>query len=232
MSEKPDGPAPEPGTGEESPAPGRWSRWLPPWARRRPAIAATSAGILAAAAVALVVFAVTRPSAPRLEYASLPGQPCALVSSAELARYMPGATGTPVNANTSFPTVKIGGCKWSSTSGGEDRTLGAAAFVFGAPGAISDAQQSYRHTLADLGCRCKGVTVSRRTVTGLGDEATELFIAAAPDANPASAPNATSPGNTLIVHSSNAMVIISLNTTGTASGAPLASPPSAVQLAG
>jgi hypothetical protein len=79
-----------------------------------------------------------RPVPPRPAYASLP-EPCALVGPATLARYLPGATGTPESIFVGG-TVKAGSCKWSSTSGGEDRTLVAAVFIFRSSSAISAAR--------------------------------------------------------------------------------------------
>jgi hypothetical protein len=222
------------GLARQTPGPwasGRRGRWLPPWARRRPAIAAVAAAVLLAVVVPIAVLGLPRSSAPPA-YTSLPGQPCALVSSAELARYLPGATGTPQNLGPSTRTVKIGGCKWVNTSGGEDRTLVAEAIIFGSADAIGAARQSYRDTLARLGCRCQGVTASTRAMAGLGDQAAEVSVTVAPDADPASAPNLTDPGNSLLVRSGNAVVLIALNTTGTASGAPLTPPPDTAQLAG
>ena len=224
--------AADPPTSAVPPAPGRRARWLPAWVRRRPRTTAAGAGVLLAAVIALAVVALARSPAPRPQYPGLPEQPCALVSPAELARYLPGATGTPQNAGSGLRDVKVDGCKWLSTSGGEDRVLYANAVIFGPSGAIDAARQSYRATLGRLGCHCKGVTVSSRAIAGLGDQAVEVFVAVAPDASPASAPNVTYPGNTLLVRSGNALVLIGQSTTGTASGAPLSSPPSAAQLDG
>jgi len=64
-------------------------------------------------------------------------------------------------------------------------------YVFRSASAILSAQQSYRNAVAGLGCHCKGVTVSARPVSGLGDQATGLLIAAGPDADFATAPNAS-----------------------------------------
>ncbi len=222
-----DDPVPQPGAARDG------LPESPPKASRRTALIIGSAALVfGAAVVAAGVSAVVRPAAPRPEYTSLPRQPCALVSAAELARYLPGATGTQLSTESSPGTVKLGGCKWLSTSGGEDRTLTAGAIVFRSADPIGDARQSYQDTVARFACRCKGITVSSQNITGLGDQATEVFVAAAPDANPASSPNASTPGTSLVVLSSNAMVIIRINTTGTASGAPLTSPPSTAQLAG
>src|SRR5690348_10148635 len=120
---EPEPPAPEPEPPAPEPAPpGRLTRVLPHWARRRPLAAAVGAGVLAAAVIAGVVLLVVRPSAPQPRYASLPGQSCALVSPADVAKYLPGAKGTPQSTGQSS-TAKAGVCKWSAPAGGEDRTL-------------------------------------------------------------------------------------------------------------
>ncbi len=143
-----------------------------------------------------VGLAVTPSSPPGPRYASLPAQPCGMVSAADLARYLPGATGSPESTAAGGP-LKIGTCNWSARSAGADRTLLAQALVFGSPSGIAEAQQSYRGTLSTLKCRCPGVTVSARPVTSLGDQAAEVFVAPQPDSDFASAPNALNPGTTL-----------------------------------
>jgi hypothetical protein len=204
---------------------------VPSWVRRRPLLAGFGAGILAAAVIAGVVYEAQLPSGPpRGEYASLPKQPCAMISSAELAKYVPDATGTPETIGTSGP-VRDGSCKWSSTTGGKARTLTAQVLVFSSPSSVSLAQQNYRNIASALGCRCEGVTVSTRPVSGLGDQATETFVSAGPEADFVSSPNASFPGANLLVRSSNAIVTLTLDTTATATGASLASPPDAAQLA-
>ena len=63
---------------------------LPSWVRRRPLISATLAGVLVATLIAGYIL--TAPfSPPGSRYASVPGQPCALVGAADLAKYLPGA---------------------------------------------------------------------------------------------------------------------------------------------
>ena len=220
------------GEAEEPIPPSRWSRVLPRWVRRRPRIAAVTAGVLAAAVIAAIVYAVTQPSAPRPAYASLPKQSCALVSSAELAKYLPGATGMPLSVDTGNNTTKNDVCKWFSTTGGEDRTLVAQAIIFRSSSAISQAQQSYRGLVSFLECHCPGVTVSTQPVTGLGDQATEVFVVAGPDAKADTSSNADSPGASLLVRSSNAVISLNLNTTAAATGASRSSPPGSAQSAG
>ena len=71
------------GGAQEASRPGRWSRVLPRWVRRRPLATAVGAGVLAAAVIAGIVFLIVRPSVPQPRYAALPKQPCALVGAAE-----------------------------------------------------------------------------------------------------------------------------------------------------
>jgi hypothetical protein len=59
-----------------------------------------------------------------------------------------------------------------------------------------------------------------------------VFVVPGPDADFSSAPNASNPGTTLLVRSSNAIIFLGLDTTAAGSGAFLASPPSAMQRAG
>jgi hypothetical protein len=116
-------------------------------------------------------------------------------------------------------------------TGGEVRTLSAQVIVFSSPSSVSLAQQTYRGFASSLSCRCKGVTVSTRPVSDLADQATEAFISAGPQANVANSPSASFLGANLLVRSSNAIVTLNLDTTAIATGASLASPPSAAQLA-
>ncbi len=190
----------------------------PRWPRRTVVILAAAAVVFVVTVAAAVVSAVVRPAPPRPAYTTLP-EPCTLVSSATLG--LPGATGTPESVAIGS-TLEAGSCKWSSRSDGEDKTLTAVVYVFRSPSAIVRAQQSYRNAVAGLGCHCKGVTVSARPVTGLGDQATGLLIAAGPDADFATAPNASDPGADLIVRSSNALIFLNFDVTATATGVSLA----------
>jgi hypothetical protein len=208
----------------------RWSRLLPGWVRRRPLAAGVGAGVLAAAVIAAVVLLLLRPSAPQPQYASLPGQSCALVSPADVAKYLPGAKGTPQSSGSSS-AVKISICKWSATTGVEDRTLVAEAVIFRSGSSVTQARQDYGSTISSLRCRCPGVTVSAKPVADLGDQATEAFVVAAPDANFNRAPNAADPGASLVVLSSNAVISVYLDTTVTATGQSQTSPPGSAQLA-
>lgn len=214
--------------------PGRRARVLPRWARRRPMVTAAVAVVLVGALVTGIIVATTPSGPPAPRYASPPGQSCGLIRPDHLAEYLPGATGSPqsVVSGVAASLVTIDSCKWSSRSGGTDRTLLADAFVFGSGTPVANAERSYRANLSGADCHCPRVEVSKRPVTGLGDKAEELYVAPRPDANFVDAPNASNPGTTLLVQSSNAFVVLTLDTTVTATGAFAASPPDAAQLNG
>lgn len=220
-------PGPEP----DGPAPRHPGRRLWSWARRRPLIVAITVCVLEAAAVAGTGLATLPSPPPGPRFASLPAQPCAMVSPADVAKITPGATGSPLSI-PGANHVTIGTCKWSARSGGQDKTLITQTDVFGTLSGVDAAQQSYRATLASLRCRCPGVTVSARPVPGLGDEATEVYVAPRADADFARSPNAAYPGITLLVRSSNALIGLVLDATAPGTGAFLAAPPSAGQRAG
>ena len=219
-----------PGPEAAAPAPRRLGPM--PWSqiRRRPRIAAITVCVVVAGAVAGIGLATMPGTPPGPQYASLPAQPCSMLRSADVARYLPGATGSPLSIPGSSQ-VRIGTCKWSAGVGGEDKTLLTQAVIFGSPSGIAEAQASYRSTLSSLKCRCPRVTASARPVVGLGDQAAEVFVAPRPDADFSSAPNASYPGTTLLIRSSNAIVFLGLDTTAPGTGASLAAPPGAAQLA-
>jgi hypothetical protein len=187
---------------EEPPPPKPRPRWLArlPRASLRIRVIAV---VAAAAVIAAIVFAVMPSSPPpKPAYTSLPA-PCGTVSLEALAKYLPSPTGTPVSV-ASPGTVKTDSCKWSTVARGEDRTLWLDLSVFGAPSAINNAQQSYDSTLSSVECHCKGVTVSTRRVTGLGDQATAMLATAGLDAG-ISSPHT---GADLIVQSSNSEMVL------------------------
>ena len=226
MSDDPIVTAPEPGEsaradlappGAESRPVGRLSRMVPSWTRRRPALAGFGAGIVAAALLAGGVYEVQLPSGPpRGAYPGPPEQPCAMISSAELATFLPEATGTPESVAASGP-VREGMCKWSSVSGTEARTLTAQVLVFSSPSSVSLARQAY-HRFAAAWLSLPG----RHPAPGharLGDQAAEAFFSAGPGADFGSSPSASLPGTNLLVRSSNAVVALTLDTTATATAA-------------
>jgi hypothetical protein len=196
----------------------RWLRWL----RRTSLRVRVIAAAVVVAVVAAVVFAVMMPSsAPKPAYASLPA-PCAVVSRAALARYLPNPTGTSSNIDVPV-TAKAGSCKWSSQTGGEDRTVMLFLAVFSGPAPISYAQQSYDATLSGLAChRCPGVTASTQRVSGLGDQATSVLMTAGPEADLPTPDN----GANLLVWSSNAEMALTYDATA----AEIPQPPDAAEL--
>jgi hypothetical protein len=172
-----------------SPAPSSTSR-------RKPLIIGFGAGILVAALVAVVLVAV-RPGAQQLKYTSLPA-PCDLVSAASLAKYMPDVTSSP-QSTPSNSTDQQGACTWSSITGGQDRSLLVQVDVFGSSSGPSRAQQSYQREVSGPGC-CKGLKISTRPVTGLGDQAMALVITQSEVKGAPGLP----PGAALVVRSGNA----------------------------
>jgi hypothetical protein len=180
-------------------------RWLPQL-RRTSLRVRIIAAVVAAAVIAAVVFLVIPSSPAKPAYTSLPAA-CTMVSQAALARYLPSPTGTPVSI-AAPAAVKTGSCKWSSTAGGEDRTLWLTLFMTGGPSAVGDAQQSYDATLSGLDCHCEGITESTRRVDGLGDQAAATLVTTAPDAG-----LLPGPGADLFVWSSNAEMVLAYNAT-------------------
>jgi len=182
-----------------------------------------------AAVIAAVVSVLVPSSSPKPAYTNVPFA-CGVVSQATLARYLPNPTGIAqlLPTNGTYQAVIAGSesttCKWSSVGGGEDRTLVATAVIYGPSSGVTAAQQAYHAAVASLGCRCRGVSVSARPVTGLGDQAEEFFVTPSVDATAVTAPNASSPGANLIVRSSNAGIYLEYAITATTTGAAL--PPS------
>jgi hypothetical protein len=138
-----------------------------------------------------------------------------------VAKYLPNATRTPESMFASG-TYHAGSCKWTSSTGGDDRTLVAQVFVFDSSSSVAAARQAYDSSLSAFGCHCQGVTVSTRPVAGLGDQAAVFYITGAPDATVATAPNAAFPGTSLLVRSSNAEIALNYDATTAATGTALA----------
>jgi hypothetical protein len=127
------------------------------WRRRR---------VLIPAAAAVAAAVVLWPSPQAQEYRALP-PPCTLVTTATLAKYVPGATGKPLSPPG-------GGCEWHGISGSlGQRDLLVSVAVFGSSSGVAQARQ-----LFDLDARATAIsaphitfTVTRRPLPGLGDEA-------------------------------------------------------------
>jgi hypothetical protein len=191
-----------------------------PWRRRTSLRVRIAAAVVAAGVIIPVAFAVARSSVGP-EYSRLP-EPCALVSLATVARYLPDPTRTPESMPPSG-AYRAGSCQWASTGGGEDRTLVAQVFVFGSSSGVTAAKQAYNGSVSAFGCHCQGVTVSTRPVAGLGDQAAAFFITDSPAATVAAAPNAAFPGTSLLVRSSNAEIALNYDVTDAGTGTSLAS---------
>lgn len=136
--------------------------------------------------------------------------PCAGISLASLTRLLPHPTGSRLS---NFAGAMEDSCKWSSPAGAVDRTLESDIVLFTSPNAISEAGQFYDIALGELTCHCAGTSVSRRSVTGLGDVATALFITPGPNARDISDSADPFPGITLIVRSRNAGIVLNYNIT-------------------
>jgi hypothetical protein len=182
------------------------------------------AAVVAAAVVTAAVLTVVEssPSAPP-PYASLPA-PCSVISLAALATYLPNPTGTPISVS-SASTYKEAACEWSSTAGGEVRTVVTDVVIFssssGSPNATDAARQFYSSALSALGCHCPATAVSARSVPGLGDQATALVATADPDAVEITPSGGVIPGLTLLVASRNAGIELNYRSAVAATAAAL-----------
>lgn len=221
MSEEPSTGAPD--TAPPIPGP-NWVRRLRRTSLRvRIAAAVTAAAVIAA----LVVVSITS-SSPKPLYTGM-SEPCGLVGLATLAKYLPDPTGAAQSAGSSS-TYKTGICRWSSTVGGEDRTLDAVITVYGSSSPITQAQQAYAGVFSIIDCRCRGVSVTTHAVAGLGDQAATVVVAGKSDADVVTRPEDPFPGAYLIVQSSNAEIHLVYGTTPT--GMARVPPAGAAQLTG
>jgi hypothetical protein len=193
-----------------------------PWLRGTSLRLRIAGAVVAVAVLTLVVYTVQHAGSSQPVYSGLP-PPCALVSSAAVARLLPNAARTPESMVASN-TYQAGSCKWASSTGGDDQTLVAQVFVFDSSSSITAARQAYDGSLSAFGCHCQGVTVSTDPVTGLGDQAAVFYVADSPAATVATAPNAAFPGTSLLVRSSNAEIALNYDVTAPATGTVLAPP--------
>jgi hypothetical protein len=196
-----------------------------PRSRRRVLILSCAAAVsLVTIATALVWAVAFPPPGPR--YDELPA-PCALISLATLDTFLPGATATPQTQPSGAGHAGL--CGWSSKRGGQTRTVTAEALIFGPPSGITAAQQAYRSAVSAAICHCQGVSVARQAVTGVGDQATAIFVTVRPGTIFTTLSDAISPDVILDVRSSNALIIISYVTV-TATGTVLEPQAEAAQL--
>jgi hypothetical protein len=186
--------------------------------------------VVAVAALTVVLVTVVHSGSSQPVYSGMPA-PCALISPTTVAKYLPNPTRTPQSMLASS-TYQAGSCKWASSTGGDDRTLVAQAFVFDSSSSVTAARQAYDNSLSAFGCHCQGVTVSAQSVTGLGDQAAVFYIADGPAATVATAPNAAFPGTSLLVRSSNAEIALNYDVTAPATETALAPATGTAQLTG
>jgi hypothetical protein len=139
--------------------------------KRRTALIVSIAGVLTAAVVAAIVLL---PASQPRQYTGLP-EPCTLVSAATLATYMPGAAGGAHSLLTSS-THQKGVCTWSSITGREDLNLSVDADIYSSSTGLTQAQQAFNAEVRAFDENGNGITVTTRSVTGIGDQATVMFI--------------------------------------------------------
>jgi hypothetical protein len=154
-------------TGERGhPEPLRTAGWR--GKRRGVLIIGLAGAVVAAAAVTAVVLVTAKPGPQK--YASLPG-PCALVTTATLAQYVPGAAST-VQSTPSSGTHQVDSCDWAAISGYQARQLLVTIDLYRSSSGVADARRTFSPH-ATAACKC-AVTV--RSITGLGDEAKTVLI--------------------------------------------------------
>lgn len=201
-----------------------------PWLRQTSLRVRIAAAVVAVAVLTSVVVVVLHSASPQLVYANPPA-PCALITPATVARFLPDPTRTP-ETMVAGTTYQAGSCRWASSSGGNDRTLVAQVFVFDSSSSDTAARQAYDSSLSVFGCHCQGVTVRTQPVNGLGDQAAAFYIADSPAATVAVAPNAAFPGTSLLVRSGNAEIALNYDVTSPATGTALAPATGTAQLTG
>jgi len=176
---------------------------------RRPLIIAAAAVLVAGLIAAGVGVLTGEPAAAKLAYTHLP-TPCTLLAPGTVARYLPGASSSPAQASPGGAST-VGACTWSSTAGGEDRTAILQVAMYGSLAGTSSAQRAYAKEVPAGNCRCRGYTVTRQAVAGLGDDATVLFTTAGTQAGTGSW---ATPAVNLLVRSGNADINVGYTVAG------------------
>jgi hypothetical protein len=167
----------------------------PIWRRRRVLI--TSIAAVAAGIAAVLLWPGSQPQ----DYTSLP-PPCTLVPAATLAKYMPGATGTPERG------AAAPGCTWLSNSAQGQSELVVLPVIYDFPSGVTIAKQGFNlEVRSSVPNQSPEVTftVTRQSVTGLGDQAAAEIIWAKSNVPP------PTPGVILYVRSRNADLTVSVN---------------------
>jgi hypothetical protein len=124
---------------------------------RRVILIATVSAVVAAAVMTAVQ---ATESTQRLAYSAVPGH-CELLTAATLDAYLPGSM---MSSQSDSP------CAWTSVSGVTERQLLVTLRLFNSSDAITEAQ----HFFAGFGGLSNGVTIARRAVPELGDQATAV----------------------------------------------------------
>jgi hypothetical protein len=166
--------------------------------RRRIVLIAGLVGAIVAAALVVVLVVVPGRSAPH-RYTSLPA-PCALVTKATLTEYVSSTASSVLGASFSG-TDESADCSWSGIGSGAVRLLSAQVVIYRSLTGVSDAQRAMVPGPA-AGCQC---TVTTRSVTGVGDQALEIFTALRPRRG---VKERYFPGGSLGVRSGNALIVV------------------------
>jgi hypothetical protein len=157
----------------------------------------------AAVVIAAVVIVAIPSSSPKLAYTELPAG-CSLVSAATLARYAPDTTGSPFRRTLSS-TDHLAGCIWlTGGSSGDLMSVAVTAEVFGSSQWLSAAQGRYD---AEAHARDRKITITAQAVSGLGDQATNMFLTP-PSGSAAGTGRWTVPEAVLLVRSGNAVIAV------------------------
>jgi hypothetical protein len=169
----------------------------PIWRRR--SVLITSIAAVAAAVAAVLLW----PGSPPQPYTSLP-RPCTLVPATTLAEYMPAATSAPESESL----MPLTGCSWLSDSGQGQTELVVLAVIYNSSSGVTIARQVFnadvRATVSNPSPEVT-FTVTRQSVTGVGDQAAAEIYWAKSNVPP------PTPGVILNVRSRNAEIQLSVN---------------------
>ena len=171
-----DGPEPQPPS--QAPSGGPTPPSAPLWRQWTTHVAVIVIAALAATAVIVVTQLASHPRG----YA-VPGNPCAMVSPATLAKYLPGGSVTGPDPGLPLPGVsKTSGCSWASGTGDvtvQVSVYGSATGPAGAEQGFDEFVQADRQTRA-LGPGSAASITGERPVARLGDQAKAIFKSVTP----------------------------------------------------
>ena len=161
------------------------------------------AAVIAVVALIAAVASMAAPSSPRpLLYTKLPAG-CTLVRVATLAKYAPTAEGRPYGGAPSS-TDHFTGCAWFTSMADEGVSLYVSAEVYGSSDWLDTAKRNYD---AWAYGRYRGYEMTARSVPGLGDQATNLFVTRTSGKVGGTGPW-TVPEILLVVRSRNAVIMV------------------------